>query len=118
MNFEQRIKAACDRNGFDAPVAEALEFGYTRYRVSAESYSQLSTIQRAFEKMKGVSIIRTWVNSDGGVFEGYVWVMESTDATLYKAAQDEKIAEVEAWWQRYHQANEHTRRLMDCGAVS
>ena len=118
MNFEQRIMVVCGRNGFEAPVAEALEFGYTRYRVSAQSYSQLSTVRTVFEKMKGVAIVRTWLNSDGGVFEGYVWVMDSESAVAYKERMDRKFTELDRWWQRYHEADEHTRRLMACGAVS
>ena len=53
----------------------------------------------------------------GGVFEGVVYAMDAADKAELDRICNEERARVEDWWQRYHVADDETRRLMACGAI-
>ena len=50
-------------------------------------------------------------------FEAYLYVMPLEDYTQLKAKSKVEQDKLEDWWQRYHNADAETRRLMACGAI-
>ena len=118
MTSENRLFLMCRRNGFNSPVEERLEFGYRRFRIDTRSYEETSAVRYLLSRSRDFSIVRVWKCSGGGFFEGCVYVMETKDYTEYTSKMDEKMAQIEDWWQRYHVADEETRRLMACGAIA
>ena len=51
----------------------------------------------------------------------YAWgahVMFTEDRAAWGQAEAVYMAGIEEWWQRYHNADENTRRLMACGAIA
>ena len=59
-----------------------------------------------------------WYCAEGGVFEGSVYAMDAADHAELVRLMNEEAARLEDWWQRYHVADEETRRLMACGAIA
>ena len=118
MNLEARVTMICNRNNLPAPVTEALEYGYSRVRVDARSWGEFEAVKAKLHKMKSVKVVRTWHNGDGGYFEGAVWVQDVSEYEAYTARMAARNAYLEDWWQRYHVADDATRRLMACGAIA
>lgn len=113
--FELKMTALAKKNGLPL-VWQDMTFGHRRACISCGSRDEFRFALALARKLKGVWT-DCWFCSDGGVFESYVYVM---DADKHRRFQDEVKREqdrVEDWWQRYHVADEDTRRLMACGAI-
>lgn len=118
MSFESRVELMCRRYGFDIPELEPLEFGYSRIRLDAVSKNQLDAMEHLIRRINNARIVRRWENGDGGFYEGAIWIMERSRYEQYSQKMEEKQAYLEDWWQRYHVADEETRRLMACGNIA
>lgn len=116
MTFEERMALVAKKNGFELKW-QPLRFGFKRARIRCGSFEEMSAIEYILSTMSGIAVDR-WFCSDGGAFEGAVYVMVADE----KAKLDKQLAEewnrVEDWWQRYHTADEETRRLMACGTIA
>lgn len=117
-SFEARIESVCRKKGIHLPKVEQLEWGFTRLIIDVGSWEEYDLAKYYMSKVKDAVIIRTWCNGDGGYFEGAVWLMEESKYAEYKRLDDVRTAYLEDWWQRYHEADEETRRLMACGAIA
>lgn len=116
ISFEGRLELMAKRNGLTMKW-QSLRFGLKRAMFECSSFGELNAVEQILEGMKGVEVDR-WICAAGGVFEGVVYAME---ASAKEELDKELLAEknrLEDWWQRYHVADEETRRLMACGALA
>lgn len=114
--FEERMALTAKKNGFEL-IWQPLKFGFRRAAFNCDSHGEMNGIERILRSMTDVAIDK-WLCTAGGVFEGVVYAMDANE----KAELDRKLTEernrLEDWWQRYHVADEETRRLMACGAIA
>lgn len=118
LSFEARIESVCRRKGIHLPKVEQLEWGFTRLRIDVDSWTELELAKHYMGNVKGAVIVRSWWNGDGGYFEGAVWLMDESEHAEYQRKTDERTAYLDDWWRRWHDADDETRRLMNCGAIA
>lgn len=114
-NFEGYIRKFARDNNVEYEW-QMLKFGYKRAVISCESWSEYEFILYTLMRRKGIHV-HSWRCSDGGVFEGRVYVMTEEDYDGWKAAEKEEQRRLDDWWQRLANADEETQRLMRCGAI-
>ena len=117
ITLEDRAARICRQENLPNPKVEHLEFGFQRIKLVCRSMAEFDTLLHRAIKLRDVKIVRTWTCFAGGVYEGYIWLMDEADADAYHAKMEEKRAYLEDWWQRYHNADEETRSLMACGKI-
>ena len=113
-NLAARIRRLCSQYAYSMQW-QAVTFGYNRAVIACDNLDDFQIVLHQVQRLKGAHV-ETWTAYDG-VFEGYVYIMDADDHIAWQAANAEQMARVEAWWQRYHDADEETRRLMACGAI-
>lgn len=116
INFEKYIVKFAKDNSAEIDW-QMLKFGYKRAVIHCDNWSEFDYLRNALAKRKQMHI-NYWHCSDGGFFEGNIYIMALEDYEGLKAAQKEEQRKVENWWQRYHNADAETRRLMACGAIA
>lgn len=94
---------------------QQLKFGYKRAKIPCYSREEYKELERALKKNKALRVDR-WTCFNGE-FEAYLYVMPLEDYTQLKAKSKVEQDKLEDWWQRYHNADAETRRLMACGAI-
>ena len=115
LTLDERIALTAKRHGLRV-TWQQLKYGFKRAAIECDSYEEMYAVEKIFKNQGGVSI-SSWHCSDGGFFEGRVYVMGAEDHAELERQRSEELARVEAWWQRYHVADAETRRLMACGAI-
>jgi hypothetical protein len=115
MNFELTLNKMSRNHGFDFTM-QPMAYDTCRAVIPVGSWNQLNYIQNAFARIKGIKT-DSWKCFDG-CFEGYVYVMESSEYDRYRAESDAESARNWNWWERYNIADAETRRLMACGAIA
>ena len=114
-SFQTRLAAAAARRGLSFSW-QPLKYGYQRAVFSCDSFEAFVRIRSLMERMKDASV-ETWKCDDGNVFEGYVYVMDAAERRTLQAISDAEAAKRNEWWQRYHAADDSTRRLMASGKI-
>lgn len=115
-NFEGYIRRFARDNDVEFEW-QMLKFGYKRAIIRCDSWNEFDYLRNALAKRKQIHT-DSWHCGDGGVFEGAVYIMFQEDYERLKSAQEAEQRKVENWWQRYHNADAETRRLMACGAIA
>lgn len=116
LAFDERIALMSKRHGLSV-VWQQLKFGFKRAAFDCDSYEEMYAVENILERMDGVFVHR-WHCADGGFFEGRVYAMDAADHAELERLSSEESTRIEDWWQRYHVADEETRRLMACGAIT
>lgn len=116
LAFDERIALMSKRHGLSV-MWQQLKFGFKRAAFDCNSYEEMYAVENILERMDGVFVHR-WHCADGGFFEGRVYAMDAADHAELERLFNEESARIENWWQRYHAADEETRRLMACGAIA
>lgn len=116
LTFDERIALRMQRFGLTARWQQ-LKYGFKRAVIDCGSYEEMYAVEKVLKGMDGVFIHR-WHCSEGGYFEGHVYAMDAADNAELERLSAEASARIEDWWQRYHVADEETRRLMACGAIA
>lgn len=116
MTFEERIALIAKRNGLCLKW-QPLKFGFKRAVIECDSFEEFGAAKAIAGKIKDATI-DSWLCAAGGVFEGYVYVMNSGNKEKLDEMLSAENRRIEDWWQRYHAADEETRRLMACGAIT
>lgn len=116
ITFEERMALTAKKNGFEL-IWQPLKFGFQRAVFNCDSFGEMTGIERILGNMTGVAIDR-WLCTDGGVFEGVVYAMDANEKEELDRKLTEEWNRLEDWWQRYHVADDETRRLMACGAIA
>lgn len=93
-----------------------MKFGFKRAVIPCDCPVMYRAVIALTEKMKNVSV-ETWA-CYVEPFEGYVYLMDAADKAELDRLSKEEQARVEDWWQRYHVADEETKRLMACGKLA
>lgn len=52
-----------------------------------------------------------------GEFEGYIYLYDAAEYQKIQEKLNEEKNSIESWWQRYHAADEATKRKMSCGEI-
>ncbi len=115
MPFDQRIALVAKKHGLK-PRWQQLKYGLKRAVFDCDSYEEMYAVETIFGRMKGI-VCEHWSCSEG-IFEGRVYAMDSGEQEELERQSTAEMAAVEDWWQRYHAADEETRRLMACGALA
>lgn len=112
---EAKVAMICKKYGIGYRL-RPLKFGFERMEIDCESYAILTGLGDEIKGIRGVSV-ESNAHFDGE-FTGVLCVMDASANTKLRALLKEEQDRVEDWWQRYHVADEDTRRLMACGAIS
>ena len=113
-NFEGFMRKFAKQNHVEVQW-QPLRFGYKRAKIPCHSWAEYTAVEAALRRNKSLHV-DDWVCFDGE-FEAYLYVMPLEDYTQLKAKSKVEQDKQEDWWQRYHAANDETRRLMACGAI-
>ena len=113
-NFEGFMRKFARENNVEVQWQQ-LKFGYKRAKISCYSWEEYKELEGTLKRIKSLSV-EHWVCFDGE-FEAYLYVMPLEDYTQLKAKSKVEQDKLEDWWQRYHAANDETRRLMACGEI-
>lgn len=119
MNNDMKFKKLMESSSefFSIPLEwEKCKYGYERAKFSFDNYTELEKVRNYLYKADSFSI-DTWTNSDGGVFEGYLFVMDRKNFQELQSKLEEDKRINEDWWNRYHFADLETKALMACGAI-
>ena len=116
LTFDERIALRAKRFGLTVKWQQ-LKFGFKRAVFDCGSYEEMYAIEKIVDGMPDTHCHR-WHCSDGGYFEGRVYAMDAADNAELERLLAEESAHIEDWWQRYHVADDETRRLMACGAIA
>lgn len=95
---------------------QQLKYGFSRAVIDCGSYEEMYAVEKLLTSKANAACDR-WSCNLGGVFEGVVYAMDAADKAELDRICNEERARVEDWWQRYHVADDETRRLMACGAI-
>lgn len=114
MTVKTRIEMFCSKNQFEYEW-QPLRFGFERAAVVCNSWHQHQAVAELARKLKGVAV-RTWT-CNLGEFEGYVYLMDAKDEDELYRLLTEEARRNEDWWQRYHAADQETKRLMARGDI-
>lgn len=96
---------------------QALRFGYVRAEITVQGREAYTEVLNSARRLRNVNV-ETNYHSSPALFEGFILLMDAQDR---KALSEKLMAEQkenEAWWQRYHAADEKIRILMRCGTLS
>ena len=113
--FDERVVLMAKKYGLNVKWQQ-LKYGFKRAAFTCGSYEEMYAIESLFTRMKDV-VCEQWCCSLGE-FDGRVYVMDAAD---HEELENQCAAErmrVEDWWERYHDADEETRRLMACGVIA
>lgn len=116
INFEKYIAKIAKTNNVDFDW-QILKFGYKRAVIHCDNWDEFNYLYNVLTKRKQI-YVDYWHCSDGGFFEGNIYIMAIEDYKGLKAAQKEEQCKIENWWKRYHNADAETQRLMACGAIA
>lgn len=116
LTVDERIVMRAKKYGLKV-LWQQLKFGFKRAAFDCDSYEEMYAIEGILEGIPNVHC-HHWSCSAGGVVEGRVYAMDSADHAELERLMNEESARIEDWWQRYHAADEETRRLMACGAIA
>lgn len=112
---EPKVALKCKKYGFSY-MKQDCKFGYERLLIEFDSIADLYGMVNELRKIKGASV--RWDRRSYGGFYGWITVMDEDKREDLDAKLKEEADRLEDWWQRYHVADEETRRLMACGAIS
>lgn len=112
---EPKVALKCKKYGFSY-MKQDCKFGYERLLIEFDSIADLYGMVNELRKIKGASV--RWDCRSYGGFYGWITVMDEDKREDLDAKLKEEADRLEDWWQRYHVADEETRRLMACGAIS
>lgn len=96
---------------------QALKFGYHRAVLicsDAGTYLRAKTQALRLRDVSCTFRCRSW----NGGFEGILNIMDSCDADALDKLLEAEQTQTEDWWQRYHDADEETRKAMACGKIN
>ena len=113
-NFEGFMRKFANQNHVEVQWQQ-LRFGYKRAKIPCHSRAEYEELKASLSRNKSLRV-DYWVCFDGE-FEAYLYVMPLEDYTQLKAKSKVEQDKLEDWWQRYHNADAETRRLMACGAI-
>lgn len=113
-NFEGFMRKFANENNTEFQWQQ-LKFGYKRAKIPCYSREEYKELERALKRNKALRVDR-WACFDGE-FESYLYIMPMEDYCQLQAQNKAEQDKLEKWWQRYHIADEETRRLMACGAI-
>ena len=113
-NFEGFMRKFARENNVEVQWQQ-LKFGYKRAKIPCCSWEEYKELERTLKRIKSLSV-EHWVNFQGE-FEAYLYIMPLEDYSQLKGKVKAENDKLENWWQRYHAANDETRRLMACGAI-
>ena len=116
LTFDERIALKTKRYGL-TPRWQQLKYGFKRAVFDCDSFEEMYAVEKIVQSIEDAHCDR-WYCAEGGVFEGSVYAMDAADHAELKRLMNEGSARLEDWWQRYHVADEETRRLMACGAIA
>ena len=94
-----------------------LKFGFRRIVFDTCSYEEHEYLSYLLGRIKGIDVSQ-WQCNAGGVFEGYLYVMDNTDHETLTRELEREVKESYDWWHRYTNANKETQRLMACGKIA
>lgn len=115
MELNANLKKKIDRFSKNMGVGytwQALRFGYYRAVCDFDNADAYSSVLKAVQRLKGVSIQSTCHHQ--GQFDGTIYIMDAQDAAELAQRLKAEKEQNEAWWQRYHNADEKTKVLMRC----
>lgn len=106
----RRVKSFLKKhNLIEKAKEQELEFGFKRVAVSAESYDEYGLVFNTARKAD--------IFAGSHLNTKTIYLMEPEDRLQYDEQLAERQAALDKWWEKYHQEDEETRRLMACGAI-
>ena len=115
MKCEKKVAMICRKYGL-AYRMQPLKFGYERAEIEFDNYALQEGVREKLHRIRGVSVDSA--AHFRGQFRGRLTVMDKQDAEELAEKLRKEQARIEDWWQRYHVADEETRRRMACGAIA
>ena len=119
MNLNANLKKKIDRFSEIMGIGytwQALRFGYYRAVCDFDNVDAFASALKAAQRLKGVSIQSTCHYQ--GQFDGTIYIMDAQEAAELEQKLREEKKQNEAWWQRYHNADEPTRAKMRSGEIA
>lgn len=113
-NFEGFMRKFAKQNHVEVQWQQ-LRFGYKRAKIPCHSWAEYTAVEAALRRNKSLRV--DYCVCFDGEFEAYLYVMPLEDYTQLKAKSKVEQDKLDDWWQRYHNADAETRRLMACGAI-
>lgn len=110
--FEKKINAFAVRHGINFGW-QKMRAGYVRAKIAAMDRRHMDEIEKAARRLKGVKV-DSWTCSDGGFFEGYIYLTDAATYEIAHAAAEKEAARNRAWCQVYHDC---LVSGMDCAAA-
>ena len=110
QSFQSRILLCCKKYNL-TPKWITTCYGYTAVKFECDSLAEAKAVESIFHYRKGLWCIlhtASWT----------VTVMDEKEHNELVEKQAEEMAKVNDWWERYHVADEETRKLMACGAIA
>ena len=115
LKCEPKVALLCKKYGMSYRL-RPLRFGFERIEIECDSYAILDGLRSELRKIKGAAVDSACHFM--GQFSGRITVLDADDEEELDALLKEERDRIEEWWQRYHAADEETRRLMACGAIA
>ena len=113
-NFEGFIRKFARENNVEVQWQQ-LKFGYKRAKIPCYSWEEYKELEHSLKKNKALRV-DCWTCFNGE-FEAYLYIMSREDYIQLQARNKAEQDKIEKWWQRYHIADDETRRLMACGTI-
>lgn len=114
MNFEKRLKLFAEKNGLQIRFHE-MKYGAVRAVIYCSTPDELGATFSTLNKVRGMSV--EFKSIHDGEYEGRVYVMERSEKERIDAECAAEMKRLKDWWQRYHEADEETRKLMASGKI-
>lgn len=97
---EKKISAFCARHGLSYEW-QALRFNGKRAVIASLDLKHHEKIMTLAKRLKGISV-KNWWNSDGGVWEGYVYLQDASEAEQIHILTCAESTRKDNWWKAYH----------------
>lgn len=114
--FERKMVAFCKKHECE-PVWRDMQFGHKSVELMFDAQHKNAYFETlaAAKGLRNVNIEtnRYWQ----GEFEGWIRIMDQRDYEDMRSKIDAEQARVWDWWQRLHEADPETQRLMRCGQI-
>ena len=112
----QKLQKYCDKKSKTFRI-QKLAFGYERafidFTDDQEGYDEML---RWLGRQKKLVYVAQCPYSPVH-FMAFIRVMDESDRNEWLALSKQDAERAEEWWQRYHDADPETRKLMACGAI-
>lgn len=112
--YRKRIESFCRRRGYNIQWQD-LKFGFQRAILTFDNSISYTKAQTEVCKIPETHF--NFKSFYEGKFEGRICLMYKPDFETLDFKLKAEAAANQDWWQRYHDADEETRRLMASGKI-